>query len=352
MTRPTDLSLDHTLPFATDASLRRRFLISNEPAPANLRVGMLLEVIDKLAEDLALGFVRRTEPDAWVVTAAIDNIVLHRPADVTRDLALHARLNWVGRSSMEIGIRIEHPGETRVHVASSYFTMAARTGNRDTSRSVAVAPLTYADDVECRRRDKAIWRRENYRQRLATAGEPPTVAEHAMLARLHAAQDEPGFDGLLASQLSTTTWERMYPDQENVPMKIFGGFLIRRAFELATIQAEAVASDRPVVVRVNRINFLQPVRIGDTLRFTSRVVYTGRTSFCVEVDIERVERDRITRALSNTCVFTFVNVDATLAPQPVPRVYPTTYAEDSRYLAAHRRRERFAARRSGRDRLL
>jgi hypothetical protein len=34
-------------------------------------------------------------------------------------------------------------------------------------------------------------------------------------------------------------------------------------------------------------------------------------------------------ALSNTCIFTFVNVDAKLCPIPVPTVYPTTYAEDA-----------------------
>jgi hypothetical protein len=97
---------------------------------------------------------------------------------------------------------------------------------------------------------------------------------------------------------------------------------------------------------LDRINFLQPVRIGDKLRFLSRIVYTGRTSCCVEVSIERISRDRETKALSNTCVFTFVAVDAAMRPQPVPRVFPTTYAEDARYLSAHRRRRRLAARRA------
>jgi acyl-coenzyme A thioesterase 9 len=42
-------------------------------------------------------------------------------------------------------------------------------------------------------------------------------------------------------------------------------------------------------------------------------------------------------------VVTFVNVDAGFEPQPVPPIYPTTYAEDGRYLAAHRRREAYRA---------
>ncbi len=124
------------------------------------------------------------------------------------------------------------------------------------------------------------------------------------------------------------------------------GYLVRRAYELASINAEEIAPDRPVILRVNRINFLQPVRMGDKLHFVSRVVYTGATSICVEVSIERVGRERDTRALSNTCVFTFVNVDPDMIPRPVPPVYPTTYAENARYLEAHRRNRRHSSRRS------
>jgi acyl-CoA hydrolase len=349
--RPLETSRDMLLPLSTDLDLRRRFMVVHDSLPGNMRFGLVLEVLDKLAEELALGYVRRTAAQAWVVTAAIDDIVLRTAADVTRDLALHARLNWVGRSSMEVGIRAEHPAvgdAPPVHAASCYFTMVARVGEGEAARSIAIEPVEYVSEIEKRRRDKAIKGRESQRQRLDTASKPPTREEFELLARLHAAQEQPGSGengGRLAGKLTSMSWERMYPEQENVPSKIFGGYLVRRAYELATIQAEEIAPDRPVIVRVNRINFLQPVRIGDKLRFVSRIVYSGRTSLCVEVNIERISRDRGTKALSNTCVFTFVNVDERMVPQPVPPVYPTTYAEDARYLEAHRRHERLNARR-------
>jgi acyl-CoA hydrolase len=157
-----------------------------------------------------------------------------------------------------------------------------------------------------------------------------------MLTELHTAQEEADFDGLLAGKLVRNAWEMMYPEQENVPETIFGGYLIRKAFELSAIASEMVAPDRPVVVAVNRINFLQPVRMGDKLHFTSRVVYTNDCFVCVEAGIERISRDRTSRALSNSCLFTFVNVDENMVRKPVPPVYPTTYAEDARYLAAYR----------------
>lgn len=342
MPRPFDTSIDRTLPFATDPVLRRRFMVVNDDIPANLRWGRLLEQLDKLAEDVALAYARRASPTARVVTAAVDEIVLHVPADVTRDLHLRARINYVGRSSMEVGIRVDQP-EGVPSLASCYFTMVARDGDGAGATSVPVPPLEYGDDIERFRRDMAVERREAYQRQLAMSQERPSAGEYRLLSALHRAQDRPGFAGRLVGALERHSWERMFPEQENVPEKIFGGYLIRRAFELAHLHAEEIAPDRPIVARVDRINFLQPVRIGDTLHFTSRVVYTGETSFCVELTIERVSGDRVTKALSNTCAFTFVNVDAALRPRPVPKVYPTTYAEDARYLAAHRRRMRHKA---------
>jgi acyl-coenzyme A thioesterase 9 len=346
MTRPIETSRDLTLPFATDTSLRRRFMVVDEPLAGNIRFDLILEVLDELAEETALAYARRFAAEGRVVTAAIDNILLREPADVARDMVLQARINHVGRSSLEVGIRMEHPGAVPIHLASCYFTMVARSGEGDSSRSVALEPLEYADDLEERRHGKAIARRESYRREQAVATEPPSREEYALLAGLHAAQEQPGFSGRLVGHLVTSNWERMYPEQENVPQKIFGGYLVRRAYELASINAEEIAPDRPVILRVNRINFLQPVRMGDKLHFVSRVVYTGATSICVEVSIERVGRERDTRALSNTCVFTFVNVDPDMIPRPVPPVYPTTYAEDARYLEAHRRNRRHNSRHS------
>jgi acyl-CoA hydrolase len=148
----------------------------------------------------------------------------------------------------------------------------------------------------------------------------------------------------------TNGWERTYPEHENVPEKIFGGHLIRRAFEQSAICAEEVAPQRPVIVAVNRINFVQPVRMGDKLHFVSRAVYTGGTSVSVETEIIRISRDRTQTNLSNSCIFTFTNVDARLHPQPVPAIYPTTYAEDARYLAAHRRHQGHLAWKAARKR--
>jgi len=337
MTRANDTSFNQTIPLRSDPALRRRFMVIDDPElRGNLRFGLLLEILDKVAEETALTYVNRFYPEARVVTAAIDNILVRHAADVTQDLDFAARINHVGRSSVEIGIRVSQPGEPANHVASCYFTMVARSGVGEGAVSLQLPPLEYQDHTEKARAQKAVARREEYKKQRAALLEPPSRQEYEMFTALHKAQDEPGFQGLLVGRMATDSWERMVPEYENVPQKIFGGYLIRRAYELAAICSELVAPDRSIIAAVNRINFYEPVRMGDKLHYTAQVVYTRDSFICVEANIERISADRTTRALSNSCLFTFVNVDRTLAHRPVPGVYPTTYAEEARYLAAHR----------------
>jgi len=340
MIRPLDTSYVYTLPFAGDAALRRKYQVVKDDIPGNFRFGLLLEVLDIVAGDTALAYVRRFYPEGEVVTAAIDNVVIRSSAQVTRDVVCKARINHVGTSSLEVGIRIEQPtadGGMR-HVSSCFFLMVARSGVGAGAVSLKLPPLEYADEAEQRRQAKARSRREEFKVQQKTALQPPSADEYAVLSALHRTQDQPGFAGLRVGRLVTESWERMFPELEKVPQSIFGGHLMRRAYELAAICAELVAPGRVVIVAVNRINFLQRVHIDDKLHFTCRVIHTGKTSVSIEADIERISRDRTSKALSNTCLFTFVCVDTEMRPQPVPPVYPTTYAEDALYLTAYRQR--------------
>ena len=166
----------------------------------------------------------------------------------------------------------------------------------------------------------------------------PSLDEYLLLKKLHKEQEAAGFKGIRASELVLESTIRAYPEQENVPKTVFGGFLIRKAYELAALAAEMAAPDRVVPIQVNRINFNQPVLLGDQLKFTAKVVYTGRTTITVQSDIERFSRKDGDKALSNSCLFTFGNVGDDMEPKPVSFIYPVTYAEDARFLNAYRQR--------------
>ncbi len=309
-------------------------MVTDEDVRANLRVGVMLEVLDKLAEETALRYVRHFQSDARVVTAAMDDLEVRNAPDIEQDIVLHARVNFVGRTSMEVGIRIEQSDSESRHIASCFFTMVARKDGQ----SLVVQPLEYRSEQEKRRARRAAERRSERAR--TTALQSPTVEEYALLHELHRQLDIPDARPLLARNLVTSGWERTYPEYENVPQTIFGGHVIHHAYMYAHICAEMIADHRAILVCSNRIDFYQPVRMGDKLHFVSQITYTGRTSLVVETSITRISRDRLMTALSNNCVFTFVNVDAELQLRPVPRVYPNAYTEDERYLAAYRRHQR------------
>jgi acyl-CoA hydrolase len=331
MRRPNDTSVTKILPVSVDAGLW------------HFNFGQLLELLDALAEQTALDYTARSHPRVTFVTAAIDSIRLRGTPDVSQDMVLLARVNYVGKTSLEIGIRVEQPGEPPLHYASCYFTMVAR-APADSNQAIQLPPLAYEDDMERRRERRAIQRRTKYTEDAGPESQPPTREEEALLAELHMAQEGNGFNGRLVCDLTRRGYDRPYPEAGGRTQRVVGGYVIHRAYAHAALCAELVAPNRPIVVSVNRVNFHQPVRPDDRLHFTSRVTYTGDTSICVEVDIVRESRDRTTAALCNTCTFTFRNIDDRLTPRPVPKVYPTTYAEDIRYLAAHRRRQHRLAR--------
>ena len=341
--RPADTTREQLLSFSTDPELRRRFQVLDEPIPGNLRFGLLLEVLDALAGESAVAYALPTGPGARIVTAALDEIVVRHVADVSRDVRCLARINHVGSTSMEVGIRVEAAGEPS-HLASCYFTMVARQGEGPAQRGAPVPPLSYGDEQERGRAARAVARREAARREAERAFEPPSREELLHIAALYREQEAPGFAGKLMARLALETWERTYPAQDNPWKTIFGGYLMRRAYELSVLGAELVAGHRPILAAVNRIQFVRPVQIGDILHLTSRVVYTEGPAVCVETAIERHSRDRTVRALSNSCLFTFLNADSGLRLHQVAPVYPGSHAEEARYLSARRNLHSLAAR--------
>src|SRR6185369_12460007 len=178
---PHDTRYLFVLPFSTDPVLVRRFLARDSEIVGNIRFGKLLETLDKVAENTSLAYVHRFYPDARVVTAAVDSIVIRNPADTKHDLVFSAQINHVGKSSMEVGIRIECLGEGSSHLASCYFTMVARSTDGGEAKSLTLPPLLYQEVLDRKRYQKAELRRQAYRESLAKAEEMPSLDEYLFL---------------------------------------------------------------------------------------------------------------------------------------------------------------------------
>lgn len=91
----------------------------------NIHGGEVLKLADSTA-----GVVAQRHSDGPAVTAALDEMAFLRPVHVGDILRTYSQVNWAGRSSMEIGVRIEaQPWDdattAAVHVGSAYFVFVA-----------------------------------------------------------------------------------------------------------------------------------------------------------------------------------------------------------------------------------
>jgi acyl-CoA hydrolase len=94
-----------------------------------------------------------------------------------------------------------------------------------------------------------------------------------------------------------------------------------------------------VTVSVDRVDFREPIHLGELVTMRASVNYAHRTSMEVGV---RVEAENLLTGLTrhtNSSFLTYVAVDQQGLPAPVPPVLPETEEEWARYRAAERRRE-------------
>jgi len=95
-----------------------------------------------------------------------------------------------------------------------------------------------------------------------------------------------------------------------------------------------------VTASIDRVDFREPIHLGDLVVMQASVNYVGRTSMEVGVRVEAEELLTGRRRHTNSCYLTFVAVDKKGHPIEVPELVPETPEEQRRYEAARERRAR------------
>jgi acyl-CoA hydrolase len=128
------------------------------PAYANfggkIHGGMLLSLMDKAAYVCAA-----KHAGGYCVTVAVENAEFRAPVEVGELVSLHASINYVGRTSLVVGIRVTAENvETGAvkHTNTSYFTMVAK-GPDGLPREVP--PLRLENREDARRFMEAMQRK-------------------------------------------------------------------------------------------------------------------------------------------------------------------------------------------------
>lgn len=109
----------------------------------NVHGGSLLKLLDQVAYACAAKYCKE-----YVVTANLDQVSFKERVRVGELVTFYAHVNYVGRSSMEIGVKVvaeDLRSQAKRYTTSCYFTMVALDEQRN---PVAVPPLQLDSEIE------------------------------------------------------------------------------------------------------------------------------------------------------------------------------------------------------------
>lgn len=340
---PLESATSISYPFSTD-----EFLLETYINPwGEIRFGKILEDLDALAGNIAFNHVEGTP---LIVTAGVDRIRLRHRPQIGSDQHLSGKVTWVGRSSMEI--RMQIADDSGDEWMEAYFTFV--TLDPETKKPVGMPALVPETNEE-----RALFElgalkaqaKKAVRKNMSHLGQPLTEASleldkqaAALLREAGPLMNMPSLADPHSILMASTKMQNAMvaqPQLRNLHERIFGGFLMRRAFELAFANAYVFGGARPRFLEVDDISFDSPVDVGDLLVFNSRVLYTqpdggflgdyvddheGHPLVMMEVEAWVTEPEKADARVSNIFHFTFCLPKGT----PCRKVLPANIDEARR----------------------
>lgn len=140
---------------------RRSLIMSEIMTPdmvnfhGNVHGGHILSLLDRVAYAVASRYAGEI-----IVTLSVDHVVFKQPIYVGELVICYANVNYVGNTSMEVGIRVVSENlMTRVdrHTNTCFFTMVAID---DKGKPTKIPPLSINNETQQRRFDEALQRKE------------------------------------------------------------------------------------------------------------------------------------------------------------------------------------------------
>lgn len=131
---------------SSNITISELMLPSHTNFSGKIHGGYILSLLDQIAFACASKFSGN-----YCVTASVDTVNFLKPIEVGELVTMKASVNYVGKSSMIVGIRVEaeniQTGKIK-HCNSSYFTMVAKNSDGE---SVTVPGLILSNQSDLRR---------------------------------------------------------------------------------------------------------------------------------------------------------------------------------------------------------
>ena len=145
--------------------------------------------------------------------------------------------------------------------------------------------------------------------------------------------------------------EVMQPNDANFVGKIFGGTILSLVDLCAYATSSRFAETICVTASFDRVDFHEPIDVGELVTLIGHVTYVGRTS--LETTIEVYAENVLTgvKRHTNTARVTMVALDENKRPREVPRLLTETRDEKLRFLEGRLRRELRVRQKEERERI-
>lgn len=274
-----------------------------------------------------------------IVTAGVDYIRLYNPIQTNKDLKLQGKVIYVGRSSMEVFITADVMNGVPLRAIEANFTMVARNQENKAISVPSLEPVTEEDQYL---NSKSIQNRARRQYNSLTSLElhPPNKTELFLIHKIFLKQKKSGMGPDEVSMASTyhKNVMLMHPQKRNIHGKVFGGYLMRLAYEQAWTSAYLFSGVRPKFIASDDINFLLPVSLGSLCTFKSTVTYSkteenGEKLIIVEIIASVVDPSTHKEDETNRFYFVFS------CGESKKKVVPVTYDEAIKYIDGLRRLE-------------
>ena len=139
----------------SSVSITELMLPSHSNFGGKVHGGHILNLMDQIAFACA-----SRHSQCYCVTASVNRVDFMNPIEVGELVTLKASINFTGKTSMVVGVRVESENITtgeKKHCNSSYFTMVAKDDN---GKNMAVPGLLVEDDNGIRRFARSKTRKE------------------------------------------------------------------------------------------------------------------------------------------------------------------------------------------------
>ena len=152
------------------------------------------------------------------------------------------------------------------------------------------------------------------------------------------------FKHISESQVKIT--QLMLPSHSNFSGKIHGGHILNLMDQIAFACASKHSGNYCVTASVNKVDFLNPIEVGELVTLKASINYTGRTSMVVGLRVESENIRTGKKKHCNSSYFTMVAKDNEGKSAPIPGVILTTKDEIRRFARSIKRQEESRSRTS------